>query len=312
MTYRDILLIFTILSGYVLYKIQSPIPQNIPTKYNWEYQKWSFFDGLGQIQQQIKSYYFNDNFLYSIRESFAVFESEAFINEHRGCQVESHKTPDGLEYFRLVPRSDWNQKTLIFYHGGGWFAFTGTYTAMAACEHTKSQIIVPNYRRTPEFKYPVPHQDCIDITRYVLTEKREAFQITKYGLFGDSVGGGMVLSIPQSIDFTTEFHEKPQIIFSAYPVTQMLRLDTPSYKTRVPLFSKNAAIWMWLGILGEELTVSNYEILYRNIHWPESIRNDKSLQSLVDPELHAKEYVPKNYQKAHQQSKVSLISYHRE
>ena len=282
---KYVFLIFTILSAIVFNKITSPVAENSPARWNWEFRKWAFFDGFKQIKQHVKSYHFGDNFLLATREAFSVFESKVFVNDDRGCSVEKYETNNGVEYFRIYPKNEWNGNTIIYYHSGGYFSFTGSYTGMAACEHTNAQIIVPNYRRTPEVNHPIPRQDCIDVTRHVLLEKRTDFKISKYGIFGDSVGGGLALSIPLSIDFSSEFHEKPSVIFSAYPVTQMLRLDTPSYQTKQPLFNKNAAVWMWLGIVGEELSTASYEIFYRNLHLSKNIRENSELMARVDPEV---------------------------
>lgn len=101
----------------------------------------------------------------------------------------------------------------------------------------------------------------------------------------------------QFIDFAKEF-EKPKTVVTGYPVTQLLRFDTPSYNTKVAVLSKDSVAWMALGILGQELTVQNKEILTHNLHWSEKLRRYPDILSRVDPKIWAKESITPNYKEA--------------
>ena len=63
-----------------------------------------------------------------------------------------------------------------------------TPIAVMVANLTRKQVITIEYRRSPEFAFPIPIQDCIDATRYVLAN-RDPYSIGRFGLFGESAGG---------------------------------------------------------------------------------------------------------------------------
>ena len=74
------------------------------------------------------------------------------------------------------------------------------------------------------------------------------YNIGEYGIFGESAGGNLVLATVLSIDFEKEFGRKPKLAHAIIPMTQMLRFDTPSYRSKTSQFELNARMmhefWM--------------------------------------------------------------------
>ena len=89
--------------------------------------------------------------------------------------------------------------TLFYLSGTGWVGrnidIEHLICSRLACE-TGAQIILPEYRLSPEHKAPIPFQDCYDAL-FFIAENFERFSIDMDRLFlgGYSCGGGMAVSL---------------------------------------------------------------------------------------------------------------------
>lgn len=85
--------------------------------------------------------------------------------------------------------------TLIFFHGGGWVFFTlDTYDSLCThlCSLAGAVVISVDYRRSPEYRYPVPLNDCTGATTWILEHSgRWDIFSNRFFLAGDSAGGNL-------------------------------------------------------------------------------------------------------------------------
>ena len=84
---------------------------------------------------------------------------------------------------------------LVYFHGGGWSYFSvDMYDAQlsALADLTDSVIISVNYQKSPEHKFPIPHDDCFTGLKWVFAHANElGIDETKIGIGGDSAGGNL-------------------------------------------------------------------------------------------------------------------------
>ena len=87
-----------------------------------------------------------------------------------------------------------NSPITCYIHGGGWTLGSRPEYHLAMCalaEATKSIWLSIEYRLGPEFKYPIPLQDCESVLDWVIANKKElgTSSDAKLGVAGDSAGG---------------------------------------------------------------------------------------------------------------------------
>lgn len=87
-----------------------------------------------------------------------------------------------------------HNKYIFFIHGGAFcFSNTNTYKKFLyeLSEKTSSVIFSVDYRRAPEYKYPIPLEDCIKAYKYFLNKIYNTD--TNICIFGDSAGGNLTI-----------------------------------------------------------------------------------------------------------------------
>ena len=99
----------------------------------------------------------------------------------------------------IFPNSINNYKThskyILYIHGGAFcLNKTGIYRdfLFKVAKETNTVIFSINYRRSPEYKYPIPLYDCIDGYMYLLKKVKISDKII---LMGDSAGGNLVINL---------------------------------------------------------------------------------------------------------------------
>lgn len=87
----------------------------------------------------------------------------------------------------------------IFYIHGGAFCAGNTYNARGflyqLAERTNSVIFSSNYRKAPEFKYPVPLTDCISGYEYMVSKIKNLDSNPTIIIMGDSAGGNLSINL---------------------------------------------------------------------------------------------------------------------
>jgi epsilon-lactone hydrolase len=101
----------------------------------------------------------------------------------------------GLYAETFTPNNAHGARTLLFFHGGGYFFCSPTThrdLASRLAVATAARTIAVDYRKAPEHPYPAGIDDCEQAYRALLAEGVPAEQII---LAGDSAGGGLVLAV---------------------------------------------------------------------------------------------------------------------
>ena len=119
---------------------------------------------------------------------------------------------------------------ILYIHGGGWvFGSRLTHDRLIRelAVGSDSAVVFPDYRRSPEARYPSSIEECWTVARWVVDHgTRHGLDPGRMAIVGDSVGGNMSAAI------TLLAKERGGVGFSAqvlfYPVTDA-SFDTPSY-----------------------------------------------------------------------------------
>src|SRR5206468_3736614 len=97
------------------------------------------------------------------------------------------------------PKGDGPFPLLVFLHGGGWVAGnleTHDNACRYLCNRTPCCVVAVDYRLAPEHKFPVPLEDCYEVT--VWTAKNAAKlggEAARLAVIGDSGGGNMAAAV---------------------------------------------------------------------------------------------------------------------
>lgn len=97
---------------------------------------------------------------------------------------------------------------VLYFHGGGYCVlsprlYVPLCNSLASAikkelkdqfqmDHVRIEVLVANYRKVPEVRFPVPAQDAVTMFRYLVDH--EKFSPKEIIVAGDSAGGGLVLS----------------------------------------------------------------------------------------------------------------------
>lgn len=102
-----------------------------------------------------------------------------------------------------------NSPITVFFHGGGWTfnsVLTHHWSISSLAANSKTIWLSVEYRLSPEVKYPTNLNDCIEVVKYVHSNKQLfGCKDAKLGVSGDSSGGHFASLIshdyPDLIDF---------------------------------------------------------------------------------------------------------------
>ena len=122
------------------------------------------------------------------------------------------------------------QSVMVYYHGGGWvigniddYDLVGRHLA----EKCNAIVVMVDYRKSPEHKYPVPMQDCYAALNWV-EANRKKIGADKLPLIvaGDSAGGNLATVMAQ--ESVAENGPKIDLQVLVYPITDG-RMETESF-----------------------------------------------------------------------------------
>jgi acetyl esterase len=95
--------------------------------------------------------------------------------------------------------SDGPFRGMVYFHGGGWFAFNiAMYDAQltSLAKKTNSIIVSVNYQKTPEHKFPIPFDDSFSALEWLFSNAEEwNIDKDKIGVAGDSAGGNLAAAV---------------------------------------------------------------------------------------------------------------------
>ncbi|XP_059155772.1 arylacetamide deacetylase-like [Physella acuta] len=173
---------------------------------------------------------------------------------------------------------------LIFFHGGGWVLGTADEWDLNAYHYAKeANIIVINvdYRRAPVYPFPIPAQDCLEVTQYVLRHgKTFGIDVNKVGVGGDSAGGNLAAVV--ALTLAKEESDLPPLKYQvlSYPALQALDFRLPAYvdnsNTMPILTAKSMAVFYVLYLGLDDKNAEHYaKILMENRHISPEFKKSK-------------------------------------
>lgn len=101
----------------------------------------------------------------------------------------------GVRTLRIRPRDDSSQRSLLFFHGGGYVLCSPETHQDMLCRlalMSKAEIFAPDYRLAPENPYPAAVDDATAVYRQLLAD---GIAPEKLLVGGDSAGGGLSLAM---------------------------------------------------------------------------------------------------------------------
>lgn len=135
---------------------------------------------------------------------------------------------------------------VMYFHGGGWvLGGNATHERLVRelAEGAHAAVVLVDYDRSPEVKFPVANEEAYAATRYV-AEHAKALNVdaSRLAVAGDSVGGNM----SAAVTLMAKERKGPRIAYQVlfYPVTD-LSMDSGSYTTfqEGPWLTKPAMKW---------------------------------------------------------------------
>lgn len=153
---------------------------------------------------------------------------------------------------------------MLYIHGGGWAYFSiDFYDAQlsALSKLTNSVIVSVNYQKSPEHKFPIPHDDCYSGLKWIF-ENSESLSIDKnrIGIGGDSAGGNLAAGLALRARDLKEYSLAYQLLI--YPALGV-DFNTDSYNTNGTGYglTKRTMSWLWsLYLAGKDDYTNPYAV----------------------------------------------------
>jgi acetyl esterase len=153
-----------------------------------------------------------------------------------------------LELRVYTPEGEGPFGALIYIHGGGWVIGTAdTYqvACRALANATGCKVLMPSYRLAPEYKYPIPLDDCYAAYTWIF-ENAASLDVDadKIAIGGDSAGGNLAAAVTLMARDKGGPAARYQLLL--YPVTDH-SFDTGSYVEYADdhYLTRDAMIYFW-------------------------------------------------------------------
>ncbi|XP_004755622.1 arylacetamide deacetylase-like 2 [Mustela putorius furo] len=198
-------------------------------------------------------------------------------------------------------KSETPRRAVIYIHGGVFCLGSFKFRALDALNRWTAKkldavVVGVDYRLAPQYKFPVPYEDCFTVVKYFLQDEI----LTKYGvdptricIAGDSSGANLAAGIIQQVQNDLEFKHKVKIQALIYPSLQILDLYLPSHQENEHgiILTKDLALKLTSLYFTEDETFP--QAMRRNEHMPlESRHLFKFVNwSTLLPEKFRKDYV---------------------
>ena len=147
-------------------------------------------------------------------------------------------TPEGTGTFNA----------LVYFHGGGWvFGHIDRYDAqmVSLAKKTNSVVISVNYQKSPEHKFPIPHDDCYATLKWVAAHGEYLnINVSKIGVGGDSAGGNLASGVALRARDEGKIKLAYQLLI--YPCNGM-DFEAASYINNAQGYglTRRGMIWFW-------------------------------------------------------------------
>src|SRR6266571_1044233 len=135
---------------------------------------------------------------------------------------------------------------IVYIHGAGWvFGSAQTHDRLMRelSVGAEAAVVFPNYRLSPEAKYPTAIEECYSVVKWVAAHGREhGMDPERLAVAGDSVGGNMAVAVTLLSRERGGPDIRLQLLF--YPVTEAA-FDTASYHQFAEGYHLRRDAMMW-------------------------------------------------------------------
>ncbi|MDG4766047.1 alpha/beta hydrolase [Solwaraspora sp. WMMD406] len=158
--------------------------------------------------------------------------------------------PDGDVPIRIVRPDDATDPlpAVLYLHGAGWVfgdATTHDRLIREIAVRSGSAVVFPQYRRSPEARYPLALQECFAVAGWLVADGAgNGIDGSRLVVAGDSVGGNMATALTILAQRRGGPRFRHQVL--CYPVTDAA-MDTASYREFGTGFylTREAMAWYW-------------------------------------------------------------------
>lgn len=187
-----------------------------------------------------------------------------------------------------VPKQ--NRPVLVYYHGGGWSWLSVDVYDQATRElakRVKLVVVSVGYRQSPEHAHPIPFEDCLKATEYVIENADKlGIDAKRVAVSGDSAGGHLSAAV------SLRLKKKIKIQIPIYPCLQLLDLQTPSYienKQYIPgMLNDVSMLTYWLNY--GNISYDYIDKILANEHTSPELKSSKYAK-YISPEWYMKEHI---------------------
>ena len=143
------------------------------------------------------------------------------------------------------------------------------------------------YRQSPEHPHPIPFNDCLAATEYVLKNASKLkIDASRVAISGDSAGGHLTSAV------SLRLKKKIKIQIPIYPCLQLFDLQTPSYienKDYIPgMLCDVSMLSYWLNYAG--ISYDHMDLILANQHTAPALKKSK-YADYVSPRWYMKEHI---------------------
>ena len=159
-----------------------------------------------------------------------------------------------------APKEDRYLPALIYFHGGGWVVGDlegADWICRSLAVATDCAVFSVDYRLAPENKFPIPVEDCYQVTRWIIENgPAERIDPKRVAVGGDSAGGNLATVVC----LMARDRGGPPLVYQLllYPITNHA-FNTQSYKDCANGYYLTAEDmkWFWNHYLRDEIDGRN-------------------------------------------------------
>jgi len=184
------------------------------------------------------------------------------VMEVGSIQNRSFSFSDGKIDLRIyIPRGEGPFPVMVFFHGGGWVFFhLDAYDPICShiCALSGFIVVSVEYRLSPEYKFPLATDDCLEATRWTAEHCREwNGDPSRIFLAGDSAGGNLATVTAMRIRNEGGPDIRGQVLI--YPATDYYEPEKPSYAEFAAGYnlSMDDMKWFWKMYLDKKEDAKN-------------------------------------------------------
>lgn len=147
-----------------------------------------------------------------------------------------------------APASTHPLPALVHFHGGGWVLMdldTHDGGCRDICNKTGAAVVSVEYRKAPEFKAPIPAEDCYAALCWVAANAASlGLDATRLGVIGDSAGGNLAAVVALMARDRKGPNLRCQVL--TYPaVDATMSAQSIKENATAPLLGEREMNWCW-------------------------------------------------------------------